>query len=167
MRQKTLTFIDKLSSATHLDPKRIMKIYTFILFFAPLAYLVLLEVQATGQKETIFKLLSSSPLVTISLITAAGDFVLGYLCWLNGKKLLDDRASFHKFMKIELFSQLLACNWICLIFAIFGVRLSSDITEKNTSTDANRLISLAYVTLFLSIICFVFMMILAIKTIKG
>ncbi|APG68718.1 hypothetical protein LDE04_11220 [Lactobacillus delbrueckii subsp. lactis] len=40
MQEKALNWLDRLTKSARLTPKRILRIYTFVLFFAPLAYLL-------------------------------------------------------------------------------------------------------------------------------
>ncbi|MDD6720502.1 hypothetical protein [Lactobacillus porci] len=166
MRQKTANLLDRFTRSAGLSPKRVVKIYTLILFFAPLLYLVLLEIRATAAKETIFKFVASSPYMGVSLIVAAGDFLLGYLCWLNSGELLENRRSYVRFMKLQLWSQLLVGNWVCLLFAVLGLRRQGDVASKQEQ-ERSQIVSLAYVVFGLFAICFVFYLILVIKSMKG
>ena len=143
MRQKTANLLDRFTRSAGLSPKRVVKIYTLILFFAPLLYLVLLEIRATAAKETIFKFVASSPYMGVSLIVAAGDFLPGYLCWLNS-----------------------VGNWVCLLFAVLGLRRQGDVASKQEQ-ERSQIVSLSYVVFGLFAICFVFYLILVIKSMKG
>ena len=100
------------------------------------------------------------------MIVAAGDFLLGYLCWLNSGELLENRHNYVRFMKLQLWSQLLVGNWVCLLFAVLGLRRQGDVASKQEQ-ERSQIVSLAYVIFGLFAICFVFYLILVIKSMKG
>ncbi|GHN17188.1 hypothetical protein [Lactobacillus delbrueckii] len=166
MQEKALNWLDRLTKSARLTPKRILKIYTFVLFFAPLAYLLLLQLRAGAAKQTITDSIAASPATTVSIIVAAGDFLLGYLCWIDGGALLADRRQYMKFMKLQLWTQLIVGNWFCFLFAIFALRRGEDLPEES-KVKPSQLLSLTYLIASLFVICFVFYVVLAFRAVKG
>ncbi|WP_271017045.1 hypothetical protein [Lactobacillus delbrueckii] len=51
-----------MTKSARLTPKRILKIYTFVLFFAPMAYLLLLQLRAGAAKQDF---IAASPATTV------------------------------------------------------------------------------------------------------
>lgn len=102
----------------------------------------------------------------MSIIVAAGDFLLGYLCWIDGGALLADRRQYMKFMKLQLWTQLIVGNWFCLLFAIFALRRGEDLPEES-KVKPSQLLSLTYLIASLFVICFVFYIVLAFRAVKG
>lgn len=165
MQEKTI-WIDRFAKSAGLTPKRIMRIYTAILFFAPLLYILLIQLRASAARKMITDYVAASPSLTVSLIVAAGDFLLGYMCWIDGGTLLASRKQFGKFMKIQLWTQLIVGNWVCLFFAIFGLRQGKDLPE-DSKVKPSQLLSLTYLIAGLFVVCFAFYLVFAIKAVKG
>jgi uncharacterized membrane protein HdeD (DUF308 family) len=71
-----------------------------------------------------------------------------------------------KFMKLQLWTQLIVGNWFCLLFAIFALRRGEDLPEES-KVKPSQLLSLTYLIASLFVICFVFYIVLAFRAVKG
>ncbi|TSO26663.1 hypothetical protein [Lactobacillus sp. LL6] len=146
----------------NLTATRILHLYTYILFFIPLAFAALIELQSLLTKVSFADLLKS-PFVSISVIVAFCDFLLGYYLWINKDKVLLRKTLYKNFMIIQAISQMLVGNFVCGVLAIAGIYQAKEINgQEITKTDKIIKIS-SIVMLVIFVMCFVMLLMASLR----
>ena len=128
-------FLNNFLKSANLSAKRILHLYTYILFFIPLAFAALVELHSLLTKVSFSNLLKS-PFVSVSVIIAFCDFLLGYYLWINKDKILLEEKTYRSFMIIQAISQILVGNLVCGILALAGIYQARELnSQKITRTD--------------------------------
>ncbi|CPS02835.1 Uncharacterised protein [Chlamydia trachomatis] len=98
-KRKVGNFIDRITESMHLDTKKILTWYSYVLFIAPLLFWAM---------------------IAISTIVAIVDFILGYYMLLNHKQFLINRQTYRFLMGSQMIAQLFVGNLLCVVLAILG-----------------------------------------------
>ena len=132
-------------------PMQFLKIYCLILFFSPSFYILCLEVGARIAGKTLFAYADASPLIAAILISGACDFLLSVISWLDWNRLTKTQDNYVRFMQLQVASQLLTGNLLCLVLAIFGLRQGKDVAGQGKVP--SQAVAIAYFCLAMAIIC--------------
>lgn len=127
-----------MTQSMHLDAKKIINWYSYILFIAPLLFWALIAMRSGASRESIQSILSKQPVVAIGTIIAIVDFVLGYYLLLNKKKFMVNRQTYRFFMVSQLIGQIVVGNLLCAILAILGMYKATAL--KKTQDNVNPVI---------------------------
>ncbi|WP_143453044.1 MULTISPECIES: hypothetical protein [Lactobacillus] len=113
-------------------------------------------------KQNMPVILAKFPIISIEIIIAITDFLLGYYLWLKKDELIANPKNYHFFMLCQAVSQLMVGNILCLILAIFGLLRISSFKEKYQAE--NKLIkNISVICLIAFSLCFVLFICLDIK----
>lgn len=159
---KISDFLNRFLRNTNLNAKRILRLYTYILFFIPLAFAALLYLRSAMTKQPFALMIKLNPMVSVAVITAFVDFLLGYYLWISKSAILLNKNSYRFFMICQAISQLLVGNFVCLIFALFGIFQAKNLavaSETNSKRD-NLMEIISVCILLLFIICFILLMLI-------
>lgn len=163
-KAKFTSFLDRFLNGLHLDAKKILRWYSYLLFFIPLLMWAMLAFNGALMKTSIKTMLSKQANISIAVIIAIIDFVLGYYLWISREKVLTDRRSYHLFMGCQAISQLLVGNLLCLVLALFGMYQAKQLpttVENEKKAKMMKMISITVMIVF--IICFILMMLLELR----
>ncbi|RMC38666.1 MULTISPECIES: hypothetical protein [unclassified Lactobacillus] len=153
-----LIFLNK----SNLNAKRILTLYIDALLLIPLCFGSFLFFELTIMKQNMPVILAKFPIISIEIIIAITDFLLGYYLWLKKDELIANPKNYHFFMLCQAVSQLMVGNILCLILAIFGLLRISSFKEKYQAE--NKLIkNISVICLIAFSLCFVLFICLDIK----
>ncbi|WP_278390728.1 hypothetical protein [Lactobacillus acetotolerans] len=113
-------------------------------------------------KQPFALMIKLNPMVSVAVITAFVDFLLGYYLWISKSAILLNKNSYRFFMICQAVSQLLVGNFVCLIFALFGIFQAKNLavaSETNSKKD-NLMEIISVCILLLFIICFILLMLI-------
>ena len=127
-----------MTQSMHLDAKKIINWYSYILFIAPLLFWALIAMRSGASRESIQSIIMKQPVVAIGTIIAIVDFVLGYYLLLNKKKFMVNRQTYRFFMVTQLIGQIVVGNLLCAILAILGMYKATAL--KKTQDNVNPVI---------------------------
>ncbi len=127
-----------MTQSMHLDAKKIINWYSYILFIAPLLFWALIAMRSGASRESIQSIIMKQPVVAIGTIIAIVDFVLGYYLLLNKKKFMVNRQTYRFFMVSQLIGQIVVGNLLCAILAILGMYKATAL--KKTQDNVNPVI---------------------------
>lgn len=127
-----------MTQSMHLDAKKIINWYSYILFIAPLLFWALIAMRSGASRESIQSIIMKQPVVAIGTIIAIIDFVLGYYLLLNKKKFMVNRQTYRFFMVSQLIGQIVVGNLLCAILAILGMYKATAL--KKTQDNVNPVI---------------------------
>lgn len=113
-------YLKKLSESLDITPRRLLTVYSYILFLTPLAYWAFIEFQSVYAKVTPLAMIKQNPTITLALIVSIVDFVLGYYLLLHKEDFLD-RDSFKLLMVTQFIAQAMLVNIICALIAVVGL----------------------------------------------
>lgn len=127
-----------MTQSMHLDAKKIINWYSYILFIAPLLFWALIAMRSGASRESIQSIIMKQPVVAIGTIIAIVDFVLGYYLLLNKKKFMVNRQTYRFFMVSQLIGQIVVGNLLCAILAVLGMYKATAL--KKTQDNVNPVI---------------------------
>ena len=127
-----------MTQSMHLDAKKIINWYSYILFIAPLLFWALIAMRSGASRESIQSIFMKQPVVAIGTIIAIVDFVLGYYLLLNKKKFMVNRQTYRFFMVSQLIGQIVVGNLLCAILAVLGMYKATAL--KKTQDNVNPVI---------------------------
>lgn len=127
-----------MTQSMHLDAKKIINWYSYILFIAPLLFWGLIAMRSGASRESIQSIIMKQPVVAIGTIIAIVDFVLGYYLLLNKKKFMVNRQTYRFFMVSQLIGQIVVGNLLCAILAVLGMYKATAL--KKTQDNVNPVI---------------------------
>lgn len=127
-----------MTQSMHLNAKKIINWYSYILFIAPLLFWALIAMRSGASRESIQSIIMKQPVVAIGTIIAIVDFVLGYYLLLNKKKFMVNRQTYRFFMVSQLIGQIAVGNLLCAILAILGMYKATAL--KKTQDNVNPVI---------------------------
>ena len=127
-----------MTQSMHLDAKKIINWYSYILFIAPLLFWALIAMRSGASRESIQSIIMKQPVVAIGTIIAIIDFVLGYYLLLNKKKFMVNRQTYRFFMVSQLIGQIVVGNLLCAILAVLGMYKATAL--KKTQDNVNPVI---------------------------
>lgn len=127
-----------MTQSMHLDAKKIINWYSYILFIAPLLFWALIAMRSGASRESIQSIIMKQPVVAIGTIIAIVDFVLGYYLLLNKKKFMVNRQTYRFFMVSQLIGQIVVGNLLCAILAVLGMYKATVL--KKTQDNVNPVI---------------------------
>lgn len=127
-----------MTQSMHLNAKKIINWYSYILFIAPLLFWALIAMRSGASRESIQSIIMKQPVVAIGTIIAIVDFVLGYYLLLNKKKFMVNRQTYRFFMVSQLIGQIVVGNLLCAILAILGMYKATAL--KKTQDNVNPVI---------------------------
>lgn len=127
-----------MTQSMHLDAKKIINWYSYILFIAPLLFWALIAMRSGASRESIQSIIMKQPVVAIGTIIAIVDFVLGYYLLLNKKKFMVNRQTYRFFMVSQLIGQIVVGNLLCAILAVLGMYRATAL--KKTQDNVNPVI---------------------------
>ena len=104
--------------------------------------------------KTLFVYADASPLVAVALISGACDFLLSVISWLDWNRLTGTRDNYVRFMQLQVASQLLTGNLLCLLLAIMGLRQGKDVAGRGKVP--SQAVAIAYFSLAMAVICGIF-----------
>ncbi|WP_155833142.1 hypothetical protein [Lactobacillus hamsteri] len=163
-KAKFTSFLDRFLENAHLDAKRILKWYSYVLLVVPLLFWAMLAFNATFTHTSIQTMLTKEASISIAVIVAIVDFCLGYYLMISRKKVLTDRRSYHFFMGCQAIGQLLVGNIICLLLALFGMYQSKQLSTRVNDEKAAKMMNIISLTVMIVfILCFVFLMLLELR----
>lgn len=157
-------FLARFLRNAHLDAPRILRWYSYILFFVPLVFWAMLAFNAQLSKQSLFDIIRKQGTVSIAIIVTILDFLVGYYLWISRGKVLTDRKSYHFFMGCQAIGQLLVGNIICVILALFGMYQSKQLTLTVTNEKNNLIMNIVSVAmLVIFIICSIALILLGFR----
>lgn len=127
-----------MTQSMHLNAKKIINWYSYILFIAPLLFWALIAMRSGASRESIQSIIMKQPVVAIGTIIAIVDFVLGYYLLLNKKKFMVNRQTYRFFMVSQLIGQIVVGNLLCAILAVLGMYKATAL--KKTQDNVNPVI---------------------------
>ncbi|MGN1272425.1 MAG: hypothetical protein ACI4T3_04770 [Lactobacillus sp.] len=158
-KQKVENFFGRMTQSMHLDAKKIISWYSYVLFIAPLFFWALIAMRGGASRQSIQSIIMKQPAVAIGTIIAILDFVLGYYLLLNKKKFMVNRQTYRFFMVSQLIGQLVVGNLLCAILAVLGMYKSAAL--KKTQDNVSPLImAISIVSAILFIGCFALVLLL-------
>lgn len=158
-KHKIANFIGRVTENMRLDTKRILTLYSYILFIAPLLFWALIAMRGAAAGQSIRMIIMKQPAVAIATIIAIVDFMLGYYLLLNKQKVLVNRQTYRFLMVNQIIGQMFVGNLLCLILAILGMYRAKAL--KKTQDSVNPIVmsvSIASAVLFIG--CFVLILLL-------
>lgn len=148
-----------MTQSMHLDAKKIISWYSYILFIAPLLFWALIAMRSGASSESIQSIIMKQPAVAIGTIIAIVDFVLGYYLLLNKKKFMVNRQTYRFFMVSQLIGQIVVGNLLCAILAVLGMYKATAL--KKTQDNVNPvIIAISVVSAVLLACCLVLILLL-------
>lgn len=151
-KQKFSNIMEKITGAVNLNPKKTISWYSYVLFFTPIAFWLLIEMQILASGKS-WMVMLKQPTIAIATLIAIIDFMLGYYLVLRKKDVLASYENYRLFMMWQAVCQILVGNFICFFLALIGIYEAKFL--KNGQYDATvKMVSFAS-GLFL-IICFGF-----------
>lgn len=164
-KNKVADFCDQIMEHLHLNTRSILKWYSIILFVAPLLYWALLEFRIVVEKASLAYMMHNQPAVSISVIVAITDFLLGYYCWINKNKLISNIKELKTFYIWQLFCQLFVGNIICSLLCLFGLRALQG--QKNSNITVSYFKATILVSTILYIFCILLLGLIGLKGLRG
>lgn len=155
-------FLNNFLKSANLSAKRILHLYTYIMFFVPLAFAALIELQSLLTKTNFLELLKS-PFISISVIVAFSDFLFGYYLWINKDKVLLKEKSYRRFMIIQAISQILVGNFVCEVLALAGIYQAKEINGQKTNKTDKIIKITSIVMLVVFAMCFVMLIMASLR----
>lgn len=134
-KQKVANFIGRMTQSMHLDTKKILTWYSYILFIAPLLFWALIAMRSAASGQTLRMIIMKQPAVAIATIIAIVDFVLGYYLLLNKQKVLINRQTYRFVMVSQMLGQMLVGNLLCVVLAILGVYRAKALPKTQASVN--------------------------------
>lgn len=163
-KAKFTSFLDRFLENAHLDAKRILKWYSYVLFIVPLLFWAMLAFNGAFTHTSIQTMLTKEATISIAVIVAIVDFCLGYYLMISRKKVLTDRRSYHFFMGCQAIGQLLVGNIICLLLALFGMYQAKQLPSKASDDKTSKMMNIiSIIVMIVLIVCFVFLMLLELR----
>lgn len=148
-----------MTQSMHLDAKKIISWYSYILFIAPLLFWALIAMRSGASRESIQSIIMKQSAVAIGTIIAIVDFVLGYYLLLNKKKFMVNRQTYRFFMVSQLIGQIVVGNLLCAILAVLGMYKATAL--KKTQDNVNPvIIAISVVSAVLLACCLVLILLL-------
>ena len=164
-KNKVADFCDQIMERLHLNTRSILKWYSIILFVAPLLYWALLEFRIVMEKASLADMMHNQPAVAISVIVAITDFLLGYYCWINKNKLVNNIKALRTFYFWQFFCQLFVGNIICSLLCLFGLRALQG--QKNNNVTVSYFKATILVSTILYIFCILLLGLIGLKGLRG
>ena len=148
-----------MTQSMHLDAKKIISWYSYILSIAPLLFWALIAMRSGASREPIQSIIMKQPAVAIGTIIAIVDFVLGYYLLLNKKKFMVNRQTYRFFMVSQLIGQIVVGNLLCAVLAVLGMYKATAL--KKTQDNVNPvIIAISIVSAVLLACCLVLILLL-------
>lgn len=119
-KRKVGNLIDRITESMHLDTKKILTWYSYVLFIAPLLFWAMIALRSGASGQSIRMMIMKQPMIAISTIVAIVDFILGYYMLLNHKQFLINRQTYRFLMGSQMIAQLFVGNLLCVVLAILG-----------------------------------------------
>lgn len=160
VKQKKFSFIDKIISMTNLNAQKILNVYSYVLLIFPIAFWILINLQALLVKTNLKRLLHNNPLMLVGIIISIIDFVFGYYLMLNKKNILSDRFSYKITMLSQMICQLLVGNVLCFFLALLGTHESKTLNEQES---IHRKANITVTIIISGVLLISFLLILVIK----
>lgn len=158
-KQKVENFFGRMTQSMHLDAKKIISWYSYILSIAPLLFWALIAMRSGASRESIQSIIMKQPAVAIGTIIAIVDFVLGYYLLLNKKKFMVNRQTYRFFMVSQLIGQIVVGNLLCAVLAVLGMYKATAL--KKTQDNVNPvIIAISIVSVVLLACCLVLILLL-------
>lgn len=158
-KRKVSNFLGRMTQGMHLDTKKILTWYSYILFIALLLFWALIAMRSAASGQSLRLIIMKQPAVAIGTIIAIVDFVLGYYLLLNRQKLLLNRQTYRFLMISQLIGQVFVGNLLCVILAILGMYKAKSL--KKTQDSVNPIIITAsLVSAILLFGCFMLILLL-------
>lgn len=155
------TFLDRFLQNAHLDAQRILRWYSYLLLLIPLLFWAMLAFNAGLSHRSLPSLINREGMISVGIIIATLDFVLGYYLWLSRGKVLTDQRNYHFFMLCQVLSQLLVGNLICTVLALFGLYQAKQLELSDKENMATRIVKIfAGCMLVIFIICSIALLLL-------
>lgn len=164
-KNKVADFCDQIMERLHLNTRSILKWYSIILFVAPLLYWALLEFRIVMEKASLADMMHNQPAVAISVIVAITDFLLGYYCWINKNKLVNNIKALKTFYIWQFFCQIFVGNIICSLLCLFGLRALQG--QKNNNVTVSYFKATILVSTILYIFCILLLGLIGLKGLRG
>ena len=137
-KRKVGDFIDRITENMHLNAKKILAWYSYVLFIAPLWFWAMIVLRSGASGQSIRMMIMKQPMIAISTIVAIVDFILGYYMLLNRKQFLVNRQTYRFLMVSQMISQLLVGNLLCVVLAILGCYKAKAL--KKTQDSVSRVV---------------------------
>ena len=148
-----------MTQSMHLDAKKIISWYSYILSIAPLLFWALIAMRSGASRESIQSIIMKQSAVAIGTIIAIVDFVLGYYLLLNKKKFMVNRQTYRFFMVSQLIGQIVVGNLLCAVLAVLGMYKATAL--KKTQDNVNPvIIAISIVSAVLLACCLVLILLL-------
>jgi hypothetical protein len=149
------SFLDRIVQNLKLTPKKLLKWYSYVLIFVPLACAALVGLHLVTSATTFSNLLKNQAGLAVGVIIALCDLIIGYFCLLN-LEIFYKRKTYRVFMVTQVITQALVGNFMCVIMAILGIYLSQELpNEKQINLKAKLVINLGTALLLLSFVLLV------------
>lgn len=149
-RNKFSNFLEKVARMVHLDAKKTLTWYSYILFVIPLLFWLMIELRAIAIKQSIQEMMKQ-PTIAIGILIAIVDFVVGYYLLLRKKDILASYEGYRFFMMWQAVCQILVGNLLCFVLALIGIHEAKklenghcDVTVKYVSVISGLFLVLAF-----------------------
>lgn len=153
--------LEKIARTVHLDAKRTITWYSYILLVIPIAYWMLIEMRILASKQS-WTVMLKQPAVAIASIIAIVDFMLGYYLIMRKKDVLASYENYRLFMMWQAVCQILVGNFLCFVLALIGIHEA----KKLNNGPRDSTVTMATVASGLLLI-FCFVLLVMLNFIKG
>ncbi|MBP2057879.1 putative membrane protein [Lactobacillus colini] len=151
--------IDKIAKAVHLDAKKTIAWYSYVLLVIPIAFWLLVELRALASNQS-WQAMLKQPTIAIGIIITITDFMIGYYLAIRKQELLKSYESYHFFMVWQAVSHILVGNLVGFVLAIIGIHESKSLPAGRRDGSVSLI---SVVSGLLLIICFSFIILVNLK----
>lgn len=147
-------FFANLLQNYRLSAQRILRIYGVILMLIPIAFGLMVWLESQMQGASVTHLVRQEPVISISMVIAFSDFILGYYLLLKQRQVLASQKTFRFFMAWQCLGQLLMGNFVCAFLAFCGSYQARHINSTQKTNPELQGLTIMLTCLYLICFCF-------------